>query len=74
MLQKIIFQINTVLLNFLFICESWKIKMYHKNIAQHNTIFNIDNKSAYYYDFWRSCDTEDWKYSFDHRNKLQFNR
>ncbi len=19
--------------------------------------FNIDNKSAYYYDFWRSCDT-----------------
>ncbi len=21
---------------------------------------NIDNKSAYYYDFWRSCDTEDW--------------
>ncbi len=31
------------------------------------TIFNIDNnqkcflssKSAYYYDFWRSCDTED---------------
>ncbi len=48
--------------------------MYHKNIAQHNTIFNTDNKSAYYYDFWRSCDTEDWKYSFDHRNKLQFNR
>ncbi len=32
------------------------------------TVFNIDNnqkyllssKSAYYYDFWRSCDTEDW--------------
>ncbi len=32
------------------------------------TIFNIANnqkyflssKSAYYYDFWRSCDTEDW--------------
>ncbi len=25
------------------------------------TVFNIDNnqKSAYYYDFWRSCDTED---------------
>ncbi len=20
--------------------------------------FNVDNKSAYYYDFWRSCDTE----------------
>ncbi len=32
------------------------------------TASNIDNnhkcflssKSAYYYDFWRSCDTEDW--------------
>ncbi len=32
------------------------------------SVFNIDNnqkcflssKSAYYYDFWRSCDTEDW--------------
>ncbi len=23
------------------------------------TVSNIDNKSAYYYDFWRSCDTED---------------
>ncbi len=27
-------------------------------------IFGIDNekccKSVYYYDFWRSCDTEDW--------------
>ncbi len=30
-------------------------------------VFNIDNqkcflssKSVYYYDFWRSCDTEDW--------------
>ncbi len=32
---------------------------FHKNI----NVFNIDNflssKSAYYYDFWRSCDTED---------------
>ncbi len=40
---------------------------FHKNIVQHNC-FNIDNnqkrflisKSVYYYDFWRSCDTEDW--------------
>jgi len=32
------------------------------------TVFNIDNnqkcflssESAYYYDFWRSCDTKDW--------------
>ncbi len=22
--------------------------------------FNTHNKSVYYYDFWRSCDTEDW--------------
>ncbi len=37
---------------------------FHKNI----NVFNIDNnqkcflssKSEYYYDFWRSCDTEDW--------------
>ncbi len=24
------------------------------------TVSNIDYKSAYYNDFWRSCDTEDW--------------
>ncbi len=23
-------------------------------------VSNIDHKSAYYYDFWRSCDSEDW--------------
>ncbi len=23
-------------------------------------VSNIDNKSVYYTDFWRSCDTEDW--------------
>ncbi len=23
-------------------------------------VSNINNKSAYYNDFWRSCDTEDW--------------
>ncbi len=45
---------------------------FHKNIVQHNFIknffINIDNnqkcfsssKSVYYYDFWRSCDSEDW--------------
>ncbi len=27
-------------------------------MKQHNS-FNIDNKSEYYYDFWRSRDTED---------------
>ncbi len=29
--------------------------MFQKNNMKHNT----HNKSAYYYDFWRSCDTED---------------
>ncbi len=59
--------------------------MVSTKIFQHFNIFNIDNnqkcflssKAAYYYDFWRSCDTEDWsndaENSFDHRNKLQFN-
>ncbi len=70
MLQKIISQINAALLNFLFICESWKIKYItvSTKILCSTTVFNIDNnqkcflssKSAYYYDFWRSCDTEDW--------------
>ncbi len=49
------------------------------------TVFNIDNnqkcflssKSAYYYDFWRSCDTEDWSNDAEntaahHSNQLQF--
>ncbi len=51
---------------------------YNKNLA----VFNIDNqklflssKSAYYYDFWRSCDTEDWSNdagntAAHHNNKL----
>ncbi len=39
--------------------------------------FNTHNKSAYYYDFWRSCDTEDWSndaenWALRHRNKLYF--
>ncbi len=67
---QFLFQINAVLLNFLFICESWKIKCItvSTKISCSTTVFNIDNnqkcflssKSAYYYDFWRSCDTEDW--------------
>ncbi len=49
------------------------------------TVFNIDNnhkcflssKSVYYYDFWRSCDSEDWSNDADnsaahHRNILHF--
>ncbi len=58
------------ILNFLFIKESWNI--IHITIStkiwSSTTVFNIDNnqkcflssKSVYYYDFWRSCDTEDW--------------
>ncbi len=47
------------------------------------TVFNTDNnqkcflssKSVYYYDFWRSCDIEDWSNDAEntaahHRNKL----
>ncbi len=53
---------------FLFIKVSWKKSWFHKNVKQQNNIFYIDNnrkcflssKSAYYYDFWGSCDTEDW--------------
>ncbi len=41
--------------------------MVSTKIWSSTTVFNIDNnhkcllsKSAYYYDFWRSCDSEDW--------------
>ncbi len=33
------------------------------NCFQHNNNNQkcfLSSKSAYYYDFWRSCDTEDW--------------
>ncbi len=75
--------------DFLFICESWKIKCItvSTKILCSTTVFNIDNnqkcflssKSAYYYDFWRSCDSEDWSNDAEntaahHRNKLHFNR
>ncbi len=82
MLQVILFQIGAVVLNFLFIKESWKILLNHK-ILRSTTVFNIDNnqkcflssKSVYYYDFWRSCDTEDWSNDAEntaphHWNKL----
>ncbi len=49
--------------------------MYHsflKNIGQHYIDNNrkcfMRSKSVYYYDFWRSCDTEDW--SDDAENQL----
>ncbi len=43
-------------------------KIVSTEILCSTTVFNIDNnqkcflssKSSYYYDFWRSCDTEDW--------------
>ncbi len=52
---------------FLFIKKSRKIKCITKILCS-TTVFNIDNnqkcffdhKSVYYYDFWRSCDAEDW--------------
>ncbi len=64
------FQINAVLLNFRFICEScesWNIKcitvstkiLGSTNIDNNHKCF-LSSKSAYYYDFWRPCDTEDW--------------
>ncbi len=43
--------------------------MLNKQInKQQNTVCTIGNKSVYYYDFWRSCDTEDWRYD----TKLKF--
>ncbi len=61
-----------------------KNKMYHsfhKKLCSttFSTLIIIRNVSwaTYYYDFWRSCDSEDWsndaENTFDHRNKLQFN-
>ncbi len=31
-----------------------------QKIWSSTTVSNTDYKSAYYYDFWRSCDSEDW--------------
>jgi len=59
--------------------------MVSSKILCSTTVFNIDNnqkcflssKSAYYYDFWRSCgwrlEEWCWKYRFDHSDKLHFN-
>ncbi len=54
-----------VILNVLFIKEN-NYYSFHEKIWSSTTLFNINNnsflsrKSAYYYDFWRSCDTEYW--------------
>jgi len=74
---KFLFWIKTVLFNFLFIKESWKMNHRSQKILNSKTVSYIDYKSAYYNDFWRSCDTEDWsndaeKSALLHRNKLYF--
>ncbi len=61
-------------------------KWFSQKILGSTTVFNIDNNqkcflssnSAYYNDFWRSCDTEDCindaeNTAAHHRNQLQFN-
>ncbi len=80
--KRFLFQINAVLLNFLLIYESWKIKcitVYTKYCAARlfSTSIIIRNVSwaANYNDFWRSCDTEDWNNDAEntaahHRNQL----
>jgi len=71
MLQKLLFQINTVLLNSPFSKESW-----NKNLNNCLTLIIIINISRASLISEGSCDTEDWsnddKFSFDHRNKLHF--
>ncbi len=61
---------------FTFYSSNNQIKMCQTNIKQHNS-FNTDNKSVYYNDSWRSCDTEEWSndaknYLLRHRNKWYF--
>ncbi len=50
-------------------CFSFKLSIHLRIVKkQHKTVFNIDinqkyllsSESVYYYDFWRSCDSEDW--------------
>ncbi len=78
MLQKI--SIHRIILKIKCVTVSTK------KICSRTTVFKKDNnqkcllssKSAYYNDFWRSCDTEDWSNKAEntvlhHRNKLHFN-
>ena len=66
MLQKILFQINAVLLNFLFIKESWEIKCVTDSTKKlFSTLIIIINVSWASNHHIRvisegSCDTEDW--------------
>jgi len=52
--------INAAFLNFLFNKESIVIDNKELFIIDNNQKCFLSSKSAYYYDFWRSCDTEDW--------------
>ncbi len=36
------------------------VSLFSAKVLRSTRVFNIDDKSAYYYDFWRSRDTEDW--------------
>ncbi len=54
----IMFQINAALLNFLFICESWTLKSITVSIRK---LFSTLDNNQKWYDFWRSCDAEDWR-------------
>ncbi len=76
------FQINAIFLSVN--PENIKCFTVSTKIMCSTTVFNIDNNhtcflSRYYYDFCRSCDTEDWSndaenteinYSLTHKNKL----
>ncbi len=76
-----------MLQNIFLLKGSWKIKRItvSTKTSSSTTVFNTDNnqkrflssKSEYYYDFWRSYDTEDWSNDAEntaahHRNKFQF--
>ncbi len=45
---------------------------FHKHILFSTLLIrnvSLSSESAYYYDFWRSCDTEDWSYDAENSNK-----
>ncbi len=59
------------------------VSLFSQQIIISSAVFNIDDKknvsskSAYYTDFWRSCDTEDWSNDDENsalhpRNKWHF--
>ncbi len=66
--------VNVVLLNFLFIQETWKIYItVSTNILSTSSVFNIDNNKTCFLSSTHlhtrmisegSCDTEDWRLSF----------